>query len=459
MKIRKIKIKNYKLFDDLELDFTDVDGNTLDTIVLAGVNGCGKTTILQLLQKRFSQKSNQFKKGKLLYDIKDKDIILCDEIIIEFESSFDAVNEFKKLLSAFKKQTATTRTYVDVEKYFTNINLKLSKSNNKTENIKIFEFLCKNESNGSQVKILKNDFILFSIFQENILKYFSVLYFLASSFELFSNKKNIKEIIEADIRSHETDGITKLVDIFSHKKEIEKYLINSVIDSVLKNREITVKDAIEKKINEINHILKHTSVKTKLVNITSDKAIFNSPNGKEISIDDLSSGEKQLYYRAALLNKLNVKNSLILVDEPETALHPTWQREIIKLYQNAGENNQVILATHSPHIIASVNPKNLFVLYFDDNNKVQIMNMEKAQKNTKGVEPNRILQEIMGFELRDEETQQRIDEIVTLLRVNPESRHNEEFSNKLQSLIRDLGIQDPSIMRIQHQLFLLDRKR
>ncbi|MEN8217289.1 MAG: AAA family ATPase [Pseudomonadota bacterium] len=56
MKIRKLNIKNYKLFDNLELDFTDENGQTLDTIVLAGVNGSGKTTLLELLKEIFSRK-------------------------------------------------------------------------------------------------------------------------------------------------------------------------------------------------------------------------------------------------------------------------------------------------------------------------------------------------------------------------------------------------------------------
>jgi hypothetical protein len=34
MKIRKLHIKNYKVFDDIELDFTDANGNILDKIVL-----------------------------------------------------------------------------------------------------------------------------------------------------------------------------------------------------------------------------------------------------------------------------------------------------------------------------------------------------------------------------------------------------------------------------------------
>ena len=35
----------------MEFDFTDAEGNTLDTVVLAGVNGCGKTTVLELIRE------------------------------------------------------------------------------------------------------------------------------------------------------------------------------------------------------------------------------------------------------------------------------------------------------------------------------------------------------------------------------------------------------------------------
>jgi predicted ATP-binding protein involved in virulence len=68
MKIRKLIIKNYKIFDDVEFDFTDAEGNTLDTAVLAGVNGCGKATVLEVVRKflehRFSQ---DFDKSKRIF--------------------------------------------------------------------------------------------------------------------------------------------------------------------------------------------------------------------------------------------------------------------------------------------------------------------------------------------------------------------------------------------------------
>jgi predicted ATP-binding protein involved in virulence len=46
MKIRKIEFTNHPIFDNLKLDFTDKDGKTLNTIIIAGENGVGKSLLL-----------------------------------------------------------------------------------------------------------------------------------------------------------------------------------------------------------------------------------------------------------------------------------------------------------------------------------------------------------------------------------------------------------------------------
>jgi len=105
---------------------------------------------------------------------------------------------------------------------------------------------------------------------------------------------------------------------------------------------------------------------------------------------------------------MNINNSIILVDEVETSLHPTWQQEILKLYQNIGENNQVIVSIHSPHVISSVKPESLFVLYpNEDTKKIEVINMGEEHKHTKGLEPNRVLREIMGTPRRKHVSQSR----------------------------------------------------
>ena len=50
-RIRKIEFINHPILNNLKLDFCDNDGNPLDTIILAGENGTGKTTILSEIHK------------------------------------------------------------------------------------------------------------------------------------------------------------------------------------------------------------------------------------------------------------------------------------------------------------------------------------------------------------------------------------------------------------------------
>ena len=53
--IKKIKWHNHAILGNLELDFTKPDGTIYDTIVLAGENGTGKTTVLETLSNYLSQ--------------------------------------------------------------------------------------------------------------------------------------------------------------------------------------------------------------------------------------------------------------------------------------------------------------------------------------------------------------------------------------------------------------------
>ncbi len=45
----KFKIKEWRIFNDFEIDFCDRNGNPLNLVVLAGVNGTGKSTVLEAL--------------------------------------------------------------------------------------------------------------------------------------------------------------------------------------------------------------------------------------------------------------------------------------------------------------------------------------------------------------------------------------------------------------------------
>ena len=79
-------------------------------------------------------------------------------------------------------------------------------------------------------------------------------------------------------------------------------------------------------------------------------------NGKKISSMNTASGIKSIGLINALIkgNVIN-KNTLLILDEPETNLHPKWQNEYARLLCKLVENNiRIIAVTHSPYIVSSL---------------------------------------------------------------------------------------------------------
>lgn len=78
--------------------------------------------------------------------------------------------------------------------------------------------------------------------------------------------------------------------------------------------------------------------------------VKDSHTGERISLNDLSSGEKQVISLMATIYLNDSTPKIILIDEPELSLSIEWQRMILPDL-NAGENvKQVIAITHSPFI-------------------------------------------------------------------------------------------------------------
>jgi predicted ATP-dependent endonuclease of OLD family len=72
-----------------------------------------------------------------------------------------------------------------------------------------------------------------------------------------------------------------------------------------------------------------------------------------LSLDQLSSGEKQLLFLLAAAVVSRGSRSLILIDEPELSLNYKWQRRIAKSLAtlSSPRSTQFIMATHSIEII------------------------------------------------------------------------------------------------------------
>ncbi len=83
-------------------------------------------------------------------------------------------------------------------------------------------------------------------------------------------------------------------------------------------------------------------------------------DGDVIGLDSMSSGELNLFILLFKINSVIENDALILIDEPELSLHPSWQNEVIPSLQKAFSSYSgchFIIATHSPHIVSSIPEK------------------------------------------------------------------------------------------------------
>lgn len=81
---------------------------------------------------------------------------------------------------------------------------------------------------------------------------------------------------------------------------------------------------------------------------------------QNIGVARLSSGEKHalmLFIEAA-----RSERAALLVDEPELSMHIDWQRDLVPTMHLLSPTTQLILATHSPDIMANVDDKRIFRL-------------------------------------------------------------------------------------------------
>lgn len=135
------------------------------------------------------------------------------------------------------------------------------------------------------------------------------------------------------------------------------------------------------------------------------KIIFTDKNGDDVGLDTFSTGEKQIIYRVGhLLKDLeNLNDALILIDEPETSLHPKWQRKYVQFLMDVfnGLNIQFIIATHSPYILQGLKNSNS-ICYKIDRSKEQVGEEIGFYKNMIGGGPSLNLINYKVYDIADE---------------------------------------------------------
>lgn len=325
-----IKWKDHKVLGNLLLDFRKSDGTPYNTIVIAGENGTGKTSVLNSIYS--------IMKGKPLLNIEK---VWYYSNGVEFEAEPDkAYNIEMGFYKRTNRLTGQSTSFTISEK---------------SHNERLENDPDEMRRNGCIYSSARSGFKTSEVRS-------------SSTSQLDSDKNgededfdytHIKQLL-VDVHVQDTQDWYELSDDcvsdsnpinfneFKKQSRMSRFskAFDYFFDSSLKFKDIDNNDPKEKKIRFIK-------------------------DDKLIGIDELSTGEKQIVYRGAycLRNSRAVENGVVLIDEPELSMHPKWQQKIMDYYRGLfkneyGQSVQMIFATHSQYVISSA---------FDDRENVKII--------------------------------------------------------------------------------------
>lgn len=355
MKFRKITFENHPVLGNLSFDFTNKEGNTVDTIIIAGENGCGKSVLLNEL-----------------YQFNPAIIHNRENIILTTEIELSQTE--KDLIQNSQSFQSRNLPLVDGNTITIKQDFAISGS---WEQCKVIYMSIE----GKQANTLGYNF--FHSANNNIFKP------LFSDVEINFAHQDIKTVTSSNIDEQVSGAIKSSTNTAT---EITQLLVD-IQD--LDNTDLAVwvrenpgvappKDVLDirmKRFTNAFHSIFPAKRFVKIDNRNGHKTVEFEEFGVKMPLEKLSSGEKQIVFRGGFLlrNQKTTEGSVVLIDEPEISLHPKWQLEIMTFLKNlfmkdGKQTSQLIIATHSPFIIHNATRANdkVIVMKKNDNGTITI---------------------------------------------------------------------------------------
>lgn len=340
MKIREIQFIGHPILGDLRIDCCDEHGSPVDTIIFAGENGVGKSTVLEALYNLMSRNPDWYQRG--LRSEADISRLRFDaDVLIEIDGAVSKIKyRFKPIMEgkvqdlfmmdgmSLDAQVYTSRA---AAKYPTSAifsDAAINFSPSYAAGVTSMQLDAEGASRRSDAGIASqiNQLII------------DVQALDDADFATAArrNPDSPAKVLMADSR------MRRFTDAFDHFFDNMRY------------------DRVE--------------------TLGGHKEVIFKKGEKDIALDALSSGEKQIVFRGCFLLKdvEALKGAFVFIDEPEISLHPLWQIKIMDYYKSiftddAGkQSSQIFVATHSPFIIHNDTRKNdkVVVLARDADGKI-----------------------------------------------------------------------------------------
>lgn len=356
MYIKRMDIKKYRLLENVSLgSFLPPKGSS-EVVVLAGPNGGGKSSILELISIALSNAwSLTFKMNRTQPDSSFEVQLGLSDKEVELISSYDTANETEKVAL---EQLKTKKYYCRGFKYPEGEYEKESTTQNAMHSI--VQRVLKEECNrplgfnlGSdriyQKEAFKND----SIFQYQ--QFTQLAYIWNFAFQTSSEQYK---------------------DMFQFLVTWRHYFYRRLGIYVV-NKEHGQDNGEARPTDVYGDILKDVFPGYEFYDQEegSPTDLFvRIPSGDIIPFSDLSSGEKEAFFTLCFFQRHNVEDAIISIDEPDLHLHPSLARQLVSTMQYIKPRNQIWLATHNSEIIEEAGRENVwFIRRSDKTNCAEIL--------------------------------------------------------------------------------------
>ena len=155
-------------------------------------------------------------------------------------------------------------------------------------------------------------------------------------------------------------------------------------------------------------------------------------------------------YPGITAEKLLECQGVVLIDEVELHLHPSWQQRIIPDLLRTFPNIQFIVSTHSPQVISSV-PKECIRIIND-------ARLVPFETKTNGAKAEQVLNEIFGVESRSPESEvtKAFNEYYSLIQKN---EWDTERGKELQRYLAEQLSTDPDFISLATEIHIKDYQR
>lgn len=424
MKIKRLKVRNYRALDDTEIIFRP--GFNL----IVGVNGAGKSSLLdavrinmnQLWPNFFGKKSPKTNLGFDVNDIQINKDFLTTELELNFNDESYKYKIIKYLTDVPNRNSST----------LTDSESQVFKSHEvNTKNLPLFLFLSVDRSRATNkvTTINKNTHSGWS--------------------EVFNKNRglNIQEIaswfaVKSELAKENTSSLNYL----------HITILNEVLSSLLPEYHKWDYEMKREKDKPVTYdLIMYKNVKVK--RIDKEGNTFYEDESRKLYSWQLSDGERSIISiifdisrRLILLNPdekdpISKASGIVLIDEIDLHLHPRWQRELTKALPRIFKDLQFICTTHSPQVIGETPTNHVYLL---DNKGKVIVQPESFGRRTEW-----ILKHIMGGTERNIELKESLTKIEMLI-------DEGELEEAEKQLVNLLGIYGPDPDIIENQT-IIDR--